>query len=389
MAFRKLRADILFTGKELLYNHVLLISEEGVIEDILPFSAGMEGIETFTGILSPGFINCHCHLELSHLKGAIPEHTGLTDFIYAILTRRNSQVHTIDQAIALAQQEMLDNGIVAVGDICNTALTLPQKQKQQLYYHHFIEVTGFNPAIAEQRFIQSQQLYQQFRQLTEKTGGHVSMVPHAPYSVSPELWTLLQQFSGSQLQTIHNQETAAEDEWFKHKTGGFKVFYDKVNMPADHFTPTGKSSLQSYYHRFNTTQPVILVHDLHTTTADVHYMQQLDQEQQRNSWICLCPNANQYISNTLPDIPMLIENNCKLVLGTDSLASNHQLNIAAEIRTIQAFYPQIPLVQLLQWATLNGAEALQISHQYGSFEKGKQPGVILCSSDLQSVKRIL
>lgn len=389
MGFRKLRADILFTGKELLYNHVLLISDEGVIEDTLPFSAGMEGVETFTGILSPGFINCHCHLELSHLKGAIPEHTGLIDFIYAILTRRNSQADTIDHAIALAEQEMLDNGIVAVGDICNTALTLPQKQQQQLYYHHFIEVAGFNPAIAEQRFIQARQLYEQFKQLTDNTEGNVSLVAHAPYSVSAELWKFLQDFSGTQLQTIHNQETAAEDEWFKEKTGGFKAFYDKVKMATDHFTPTGKSSLQSYYHRFNPQQPVILVHDVCTTASDVRYVQQLDQQQQRNSWICLCPNANQYISNTLPDIPMLIENDCKLVLGTDSLASNHQLNIAAEIRTIQAFYPQIPLVQLLQWATLNGAEALQISHQYGSFEKGKKPGVIQCSSDLQSVKRIL
>lgn len=389
MGFRKLRADILFTGKELLHNHVLLISNEGVIEDILPFSAGMEGIETFSGILSPGFINCHCHLELSHLKGVIPEHTGLIEFIYAILTRRNSQMNIIDQAIALAEQEMLDNGIVAVGDICNTPITLHQKQQHQLYYHHFIEVTGFNPAIATQRFIQAQQLYEQFKQLANRTGDNVSMVPHAPYSVSPELWNLLQEFSGTQLQTIHNQETPAEDEWFKQKTGEFKDFYDKVNIPTDYFSPTGKSSIQSYYHRFNPQQPVILVHDVHTTNDDIQYVQQLNKQQQRNSWICLCPNANQYISNTLPDIPMLIENNCKLVLGTDSLASNHQLNIAAEIRTIQAFYPQIPLVQLLQWATLNGAEALQISQQYGSFEKGKQPGIILCSSDLQSVKRII
>lgn len=389
MGFRKLRADILFTGKELLHNHVLLISNEGVVEDILPFSAGMEGVETYSGILSPGFINCHCHLELSHLKGVIPEHTGLTEFIFAILTRRNSGFDTTDQAIALAEQEMLDNGIVAVGDICNTALTLPQKHKQQLYYHHFIEVTGFHPAIAEQRFKQSQQLYEQFKQLTDNTRGNVSMVAHAPYSVSPELWNLLQDFSVTQLQTIHNQETPAEDEWFKQKTGGFKDFYEKVKMATDHFTPTGKSSLQSYYHRFNPQQPVILVHDVYTTADDMQYVQELDQQQQRNSWICLCPNANQYISNTLPDIPMLMENDCKLVLGTDSLASNHQLNIAAEIRTILAVYPQIPLVALLQWATLNGAQALQISHQYGSFEKGKQPGVIQCSNDLQVIKRII
>lgn len=389
MAFRKLKADILFTGKELLPNHVLVITDTGIVTEILPFSPAMDEVETFTGILSPGFINCHCHLELSHLKGLIPQHTGLVGFIYAILTQRNNQPDIIAAAIALAEEEMLNNGIVAVGDICNTDLTLAQKQQENLYYHHFIEVTGFNPAIAEQRFSHALQLYKDFKNLTDIAGGGVSMTPHAPYSVSADLWSLLQQFSGSHLQTIHNQETPAEDEWFRYKTGEFASFYEKVKIPAAHFTATGKSSVQSYYTHFNRHQPVILVHDVCTDADDISYIQEQDREQQRNSWICLCPNANQYISNTLPDIPMLIANGCKLVLGTDSLASNHQLSIVAEINTIQQFYPEIPVLQLLQWATLNGAEALQISDRYGSFEKGKQPGVIVCSNDLQQVRRII
>ncbi len=387
MALRKLRADILFTGNQLLYNHVLIVTERGIVEDIFPFSPSMHGVETFTGILSPGFINCHCHLELSHLKGQIPQDTGLVEFIFAILTGRNKQSDNIADAIAKAEQEMLQNGIVAVGDICNTALTLPQKQQQNLYYHNFIEVTGFNPAVAQQRFTQAVQLFQQFKDTV--THHNVSMVPHAPYSVSAILWQLLQQFSGTSLQTIHNQETPAEDEWFTYKTGEFEAFYNKVNIPTNHFTPTGKSSLQSYYQNFNKQQPVILVHDVHTTADDINFVNELDKQQQRNSWICLCPNANQYISNTLPDINMLLQTKMKIVLGTDSLASNHQLNILAEIKTIQQHYPQIPLQQLLQWATINGAEALQIHKQYGSFEKGKQPGVVLCSKDLLQVKRIL
>lgn len=388
MALRKLRADLLFTGKELLRNHVLQVTDDGIIDSVVPFSDQLEGVESFTGILSPGFINCHCHLELSHLKGLLPEHTGLVTFIYNILTNRHKAADTVATAIVNAEKEMLQNGIVAVGDICNTPLTIAQKQLNHLYYHNFVEVTGFNPAIAEQRFSQAQELYQQFKRISG-VRNNVSIVPHAPYSVSDALWQLLQQFSGTSLQTIHNQETPAEDEWFKYKTGELEDFYKKVNMPTDHFSPTGKSSLQSYYPYFNHRQPVLLVHDVHSTIEDINFINALNEQQQRNSWICLCPNANQYISNTLPDIPMLIQNNCKLVLGTDSLASNHQLNIAAEISTIQAFYPQIPLVQLLQWATLNGAEALQISHQYGSFEKGKKPGVILCSTGLQHIQRII
>lgn len=66
-----------------------------------------------------------------------------------------------------------------------------------------------------------------------------------------------------------------------------------------------------------------------------------------------------------------------MVLGTDSLASNHQLNIWEEIKTIRQQFPAIPLEILLQWATSNGAIALQMDHSLGSIKKGKKPGLVL------------
>ena len=135
--------------------NVLITDKEGVVESIVPLQDAGDDIEVFNGILCPGFINAHCHLELSHLKGLIPEKTGLVEFVFKIITERHFAEGEILAAIATAEEEMLQNGIVAVGDICNNTLTISQKKQQRLHYHNFIEVSGFVPAFAKDRFDKS------------------------------------------------------------------------------------------------------------------------------------------------------------------------------------------------------------------------------------------
>ena len=89
MAFRKFRADKIFDGYKLLEDHVLITNEEGTIESIVSVNEAGDDIEILNGILTPGFINCHCHLELSHMKGLIPEQTGLVDFVFKVVTERH------------------------------------------------------------------------------------------------------------------------------------------------------------------------------------------------------------------------------------------------------------------------------------------------------------
>src|SRR5580704_14306834 len=163
MFYRKISADQLFTGKIMLDGEfVLVVTESGRIESILPRSEAGEGVESFKGILCPGFINCHCHLELSHLKGEIPEKGGLVNFLLAVIKKRNYPQEIIELAAAEGEKEMIDNGIVAVGDICNTSYTLPRKKQGNLYYHNFIEATGFTEALAAERFKNSQDLFDLF-----------------------------------------------------------------------------------------------------------------------------------------------------------------------------------------------------------------------------------
>lgn len=377
--------------------HVLITDTKGTIVEIVAATDAGDDTEILHGILCPGFINAHCHLELSHLKGIIPAQTGLVDFIFNIINQRNAAEENILQAITNAENEMLQNGIVAVGDICNTTHTIAQKKQRRLQYHNFIEVAGFVPATAAQRFEAATVTLQQFKQQLNDGLLRATINPHAPYSVSPQLFELINDFPGNDLLTIHNQETSAENEFFETATGDFLRLYQQLGIDISFFKPEGKSSLQTVLPYLNKKQSLILVHDVITAEEDIKAVQRSAAGGQLSTvFYCLCPNANKYITNSLPDVNSLVKNNCKIVLGTDSLASNHQLNIIEEMKTLQQHFPEITLAQMLQWATVNGAAALNMQAALGSFEKNKMPGIVLIENadNLQltgtsAVKRVL
>lgn len=385
MSYLKFKADKLFDGYHFSNEDAVLVSEEdGTIEDIVLLKDAGDDIQYFSGILSPGFINCHCHLELSHMKNMVNQGTGLVKFVQDVIEQRHYPEEIIKDAIEKAEEEMLVNGIVAVGDICNNTLTIQQKEKGRIKYHNFIEVSGFNPAIAAQRFQQSLDFFKQY--LNTFSNNTNSLVPHAPYSVSDELWKLIINHPGNNLLTIHNQESEAETELFLDKTGAFLDLYQHMQIDISFFNPTGKSSLQTYLPKLLPHQSIILVHNVHTTKEDILLGKQTTTNGQLH--YCLCPNANQYISNKLPDVDLLIKHDCNIVLGTDSLASNLQLNILEEIKTIKNYFPQIGPETLLRWATSNGAKALQMDTTLGSFEKGKKPGIDLIDENFNVAKKL-
>ncbi|TAH09877.1 MAG: hypothetical protein EAZ12_05630 [Sphingobacteriia bacterium] len=164
MSYLKFSADQIFTGTELLSDQLVLITDkEGTIIDLIAEENAGGDIQHHQGILSPGFINAHCHLELSHMKGLIPEHTGLPEFILKIVNERHHSEELILQAIADAEDSMINNGIVAVGDISNNSLTLTQKQLGNLTYHNFVEVSGWKPAIALPRYENAMHIYSSFK----------------------------------------------------------------------------------------------------------------------------------------------------------------------------------------------------------------------------------
>ena len=370
MSWRKFQADQIFNGEIFLpFDSVVVCSTDGLIEDILPKDEAGEGIQQLDGIISPGFVNSHCHLELSHMKGLIPEKTGLVDFVFSVVTQRHFPEGEILEAIEKAEREMYQNGIVAVGDICNNLLTISQKSQQNLRYYNFVESSGWLPGIAVSRFERSKSYFDVFDKMFP-----TSIVPHAPYSVSDSLWQLIHPYFQNKVASIHNQETAFEDELFIQNSGDFVRMYGLMNMDTSFYQPSGKSSLQTYFAKLQNAAQVILVHNTFIQQADIDFVKETKPE---NVSFCLCPNANLYIENALPPIDLLRKNDCQIVLGTDSLASNHSLSILDEMKTIQQHFPTIPLEEMLGWATLNGAKALQMDDTLGRLDKGKRPGLIL------------
>jgi cytosine/adenosine deaminase-related metal-dependent hydrolase len=128
MNYFKFQADKIFDGYEILDGtHVLIADSAGNIVEILPESSAGDDIKKIKGILSPGFINAHCHLELSHLKDVIPPHTGLIPFLLDVVGKRDFPMDVILDRIEKTELEMWEGGIVAVGDIGNTANTISTK----------------------------------------------------------------------------------------------------------------------------------------------------------------------------------------------------------------------------------------------------------------------
>ena len=354
-------------------NGVLEVAITGEIVSVLTseeaINKNIKGVEQFEGVLVPGFVNTHCHLELSHLFEKIPEQTGLPVFVKEIVAQRAAADHVVIAAMDAADKQMYENGIIAVGDISNQLLSKEVKQRSALYYHTFVEVFGFNSP--------SQLIIDEAIKIRD---GYwplkASVVPHAPYSVSTELFRYIEKVTRPQdILSIHNQETAAENEFFEKGTGDFEAMYQRMGVPKSEAHGTGENAIRYHLPQLPNNK-TLLVHNTFTSKADIDFAMAKHQD----LYWCLCPNANVYIEDKLPNLNLFFELKDKVTLGTDSLASNHQLSILAEMCTLQQKF-HLPFEVLLQWATINGAKFLGIDDWCGSFEVGKKPSVNLIGVD--------
>lgn len=372
MSFIKFHADQLFDGYRFRkQDEVLVTDEKGKVYGIIPLADAGEDIRKVEGILCPGFVNAHCHLELSFLKGVIPTHTGLVGFVSQVMQHRNAASEIIEQSIIDAEAEMIANGIVAVGDICNTPNTIAQKQKGRVRYQNFIEVAGFVPGAAESRFNAIKEIAEQFYIYFP---NNTSIVPHAPYSVSLPLLDKIKEHSRNKIFSIHNQESVQETLFFKEQTGDFLSLYNNLGVDLSFFKNTYKSSVEYYIGKIAKEMNALFVHNTFTSKEDIDNIV----NQINNPYFCLCPAANLYIENSLTNINLFrsVNDGNNIVVGTDSLASNNSLNILGELSIIQQHFPVIEVEELLKWATINGARALTLEKSLGSFEINKQPGVL-------------
>lgn len=360
-----------------LKNGIVSVDENGVIVDIVDTNGQLpelERLEHHSGIIVPGFINAHCHLELSHLQGKLSEKNGMGGFLGEINLLRSIPEEDMLIAARKSDRDMYRQGIVAVGDISNSSLTTSVKSSSPIDYFSFVETFGFHPSRASMAMDIALLIWYRFND----EGLKASIVPHSPYSVSKELFEEIRNLddSMSSILSIHNQESLAENEFFKTGKGPLRQhIVENVGIDASHWKPTGKNSLESFLPMIAENKKLLLIHNTFTTAADINMLKKLRRTD--NVFIVFCPNSNLFIENSLPPVEMLMAEGLNICLGTDSLASNHQLSILSEMVTLHHHFPNIELSELLTWACRNGAKALEMDQKLGTLEVGKKPGLVL------------
>ena len=270
------------------------------------------------------------------MKTKVDTGTGLIPFISAVVAYRDFPMEEILDSIAKGDQEMYEEGIVAVGDISNKLDTAAQKDKSAIQYYTFVEMFDFL------QNSEAENTYKQYKTVFDgqstSHGNKKSCVPHAPYSVSPKLFQMINETNSDDVTvSIHNQETLDENNLFLSKTGGFLDFYQSFKISLDKFQANGQTAIHYALQHMNPHCRTLFVHNTMTNVADIKAAQTWSEK----VYWATCANANLYIENRLPNYQYFLDTDAKMTIGTDSLTSNWQLSVLEEMKTIARFQSYI------------------------------------------------
>ncbi|NLF43118.1 MAG: amidohydrolase family protein [Bacteroidales bacterium] len=357
------------------FNTMIVLDEKGFIRDLVPlekYESDLEGAEYYEGIITPGFVNSHCHLEFSWALGFVQLSGGIKDFIRQVGQLNWPDKDIVIQAIKAADEKMQQEGIVAVADISNSNITFGVKEASPLFYHTFIELFASDPLKSNEVFEKGLQLADELK--AKIRNNTCSITPHAPYSVSSALFGKIKNWAEANNGKIslHHQESESENELFLYSKGPLMEHIDELHIPNYKFINAGEKPLRAIKQYLPKNNPLMLVHNTFSDKTDIQFAYQYFEK----VYFCFCPNSNVYIEKSLPDISLFEDYTDRLLIGTDSLASNHTLSILEEIKALLHGYPYFPIEQILQWATYNGACFLGIQDHLGQIKKGYKPGLV-------------
>lgn len=368
-------ANYVFDGTRLIKNAFISVSDEGEILFISEKNGALKEQARMifhNGIICPGFINSHCHLELSDFDNSECKNIGLTAFIKKVI--RNRDRSSDISKLKIADEQMYQNGISFVGDVSNSDKSFEIKDNSKIEYHTFIELSGIDPNLSETRLKAGQALLCKLNDIKLKG----SIVAHSLYSISELLFDDIIKNCRNEIQSLHFLESKEEEEWFYNRLGDLNDFLHSIQPTHEPFFRNG-NELIKLLNRFKAAKSIILVHN---TQLDSKFENEIS-----NIYYCLCPKSNLYLHNNLPKSEFVMSSKEKIILGTDSHASNTELSILSEMKIMSEKYMSLHLVDLLKMATQTAASAFNIVDKYGSFTIGSKPGVLLLESiDLVNLK---
>lgn len=335
-----------------------------------------EGEEILQGAIVPGFVNAHCHVELSHLHKKFRKGTGMAGFIDQINELRDWAGNDVKARLVKEwMDKMWADGVSAMADISNDESSFQVKKSHDMYTRTFLEVFGSEPHMCEgvMRDVKALNV------IADEAGIDAAPTPHSCYTMSPQLLSASAAEGLSRgFVSYHSQESQEEEDLLL--TGSGAMYENRKRSGMSTPPVTGESSLKYFISRLADAAPapyeehILLVHNVCLSQDDIDAAREV----MKNVYWAVCPLSNIFIHNALPPIHLMRENGLKVVVGTDSLSSNDDLDMVKELYCLHSNFPEVPMEQLLQWACLNGAEFLK-KDELGSLAPGKKPGIVLIS----------
>lgn len=327
------------------------------------------------GALVPGFVNAHCHVELSHLHGKFVKGTGMAGFIDQINALRDWAGREAKAELVQSwMDKMWNDGVTAMADISNDDSSFEVKKTHRMYTRTFLEVFGSEPEMCEGVMADVRSL----NQVADSLGIDAAPTPHSCYTMSP---ALLSQSAAAGLDrgfvSYHSQESHEEEELLRYGSG---AMYENRKRSGMSTPPvTGESSLKYFIDRLAAVKEppyrehILLVHNVCLSQEDIDAAKKV----MENVFWAICPLSNIFIHNALPPVPLMRENNLSIMIGTDSLSSNDDLDMVREMSCLHENFPEVSMQELLVWACLNGARFLKKDGEFGSLTPGKRPGIVI------------
>ena len=330
----------------------------------------------------PGLVNAHTHLELSWMRGQVAPAASLPAWAASLMALRRSVPHEPPEPIAGAIAEARASGTCLVGDVTNTLATYDPLLDSELSAALFREVLGF-AAPDPQALVEK--VSGQIADLTPIAWLRPSIVPHAPYSVSPALLQAIARWSAGKPLSIHLGESAQELEFLREGTGEWRALLEALGMWNASWAVPACGPVE-YLDRLGMVDEHLLA---------VHGVQFTDTELSRlataRATVVACPRSNRWTGAGIPPIDRFYASGVRVAVGTDSLASVDDLNLFAELAEVRQLAPGVPAARILESATLAGAQALGFGSELGSIEPGKRAQLIAVRlpADVRDVEEYL
>ncbi|CAN5704425.1 amidohydrolase family protein [soil metagenome] len=315
----------------------------------------------------PGLVNAHTHLELSWMRGQVAPSDSMPGWVERLMALRRTVGQEPSLPIVEAIAEARAAGTTLVGDITNTLAAYAALADSQISAAIFRELLGFN--VADPTSVVAG-VRSQLEELTPVALLRPSIVPHAPYSVSPELLGAIAAASGERPVSIHLGESAEEMEFLQAGTGAWRNLLTSLRVWSQAWSPPGCSPVDYIEQHGLLHDRLVAVHCVQLGNADLHKLARA------GATVVTCPRSNRWTGAGRPPIERFYASGVRVAIGTDSLASVEDLNVFGELALMRELAPSIPARALLDSATRQGAAALRFGDQLGTIEAGKRAELI-------------